>query len=54
MQKTGAVAYGVSLMLMFLTSTLFHAAKKLHLKDVLKRLDHSAIYLLIAEPTRRF
>jgi len=48
LQKTGAVAYGVSLMLMFLTSTLYHAANKPKAKDVLKRLDHSAIYLLIA------
>ncbi len=48
LQKTGAVAYGISLMLMFLTSTLYHAAKKPNVKDVLKRLDHSAIYLLIA------
>ncbi|MDC1144883.1 hemolysin III family protein [Porticoccaceae bacterium] len=48
LQKTGAVAYGISLMLMFLTSTLYHAATKPKVKDVLKRLDHSAIYLLIA------
>ena len=48
LQKTGAMAYGISLILMFLTSTLYHAAKKTSVKDVLKRLDHSAIYLLIA------
>jgi hemolysin III len=48
LQKTGAVVYGVSLILMFLTSTLYHAISQPNAKDILKRLDHSAIYLLIA------
>tara|TARA_B110001450_G_scaffold253003_1_gene275706 strand:+ start:2746 stop:3423 length:678 start_codon:yes stop_codon:yes gene_type:complete len=48
LQKTGALAYGVSLILMFLTSTLYHATTQPNAKDILKRLDHSAIYLLIA------
>ena len=46
LHKTGAVAYGISLILMFLTSTLYHAAKQPSEKDVLKRLDHAAIYRL--------
>tara|TARA_B100000768_G_scaffold156571_1_gene154202 strand:+ start:506 stop:1192 length:687 start_codon:yes stop_codon:yes gene_type:complete len=48
LQKTGVVAYGVSLVLMFLTSTLYHAITKPNAKGVLKRLDHCAIYLMIA------
>jgi hemolysin III len=48
LQKTGAVVYGVTLILMFLTSTLYHAISQPNAKDILKRLDHSAIYLLIA------
>jgi hemolysin III len=48
LQKTGVVAYGISLVLMFLTSTLYHASTKPNAKGVLKRLDHCAIYLLIA------
>lgn len=40
--------YGLSLALMFLTSTLYHNSKELKTKAVLRRLDHIAIYLLIA------
>lgn len=40
--------YGASLILMFLFSTLYHALTHLPSKAVLKRLDHCAIYLLIA------
>ncbi|MEZ8133350.1 MAG: hemolysin III family protein, partial [Porticoccaceae bacterium] len=38
LQKTGAVVYGVSLILMFLTSTLYHAISQPNAKDILKRL----------------
>ena len=48
LQQTGVLAYGISLVLMFLTSTLYHAITKPNAKGVLKRLDHCAIYLLIA------
>ena len=48
LQKTGVVAYGISLVLMFLTSTLYHGITQPNAKGVLKRLDHCAIYLLIA------
>ena len=47
-QKTGVVVYGVSLILMFLASTLYHAVSHPAAKQVLKRCDHCAIYLLIA------
>ena len=47
-QKTGVVVYGISLILMFLVSTLYHAVSHPGAKQVLKRCDHCAIYLLIA------
>ncbi len=40
--------YGATLILMFLASTLYHAIMHPGAKQILKRLDHSAIYLLIA------
>lgn len=40
--------YGVSMILMFLSSTLYHWAKNPRIKAFLKVVDHSAIYLLIA------
>jgi hemolysin III len=44
----GALAFGSGALMMFATSTLYHAARRPTLKSVLRRLDHSAIYLLIA------
>ena len=44
----GAIAFGIGALLMFGTSTLYHAARKPALKAWLRKLDHSAIYLLIA------
>jgi len=44
----GGVAFGVTALLMFSTSTLYHAARRPRAKTVLRTLDHSAIYLLIA------
>jgi hemolysin III len=44
----GALAFGLGGLLMFFTSTLYHAARRPAAKAVLRRLDHSAIYLLIA------
>ncbi len=43
----GAV-YGVSLVLLYLASTLYHAIQHRRAKRVLKVLDHASIYLLIA------
>ncbi|MFT2092546.1 PAQR family membrane homeostasis protein TrhA [Paraglaciecola sp. 2405UD69-4] len=40
--------YGVSMMLMFLSSTLYHWASSVSLKAKLKVFDHVSIYLLIA------
>lgn len=40
--------YGISLVLLFSCSALYHACKDIAKRAVLKRLDHCAIYLLIA------
>jgi hemolysin III len=40
--------YGISLFLLYLASTLYHSIPVLEWKRVLKKLDHSAIFLLIA------
>jgi hemolysin III len=44
----GCSIYGSSLTCLYLASTLYHGALAPRLKRVLKILDHSAIYLLIA------
>jgi hemolysin III len=44
----GAAVYGVTLVLLYLASTLYHAVSAPRAKDVLQRIDHAAIYLLIA------
>jgi hemolysin III len=44
----GALAFGCGGLLMFATSTLYHAVRRPTVKAMLRRLDHSAIYLLIA------
>ncbi len=48
LQITGVALYGSSLILMFLSSTLYHTFANTRAKFVLKRIDHSAIYALIA------
>lgn len=45
---TAAAIYGSTLILMFLSSTLYHAITHQKAKGILKLFDHSAIYLLIA------
>ncbi|MDO6565574.1 hemolysin III family protein [Alteromonas sp. 1_MG-2023] len=45
---TASAVYGASLILMFLSSTLYHATSHQRAKGWLKLFDHSAIYLLIA------
>ncbi|GHA77780.1 hemolysin III [Lysobacter bugurensis] len=47
-QLTGAVVFGACLLLLYLASTLYHAAKQPATKARMKVLDHCAIYLLIA------
>lgn len=43
-----AVVYGVSMLLLYSASTVYHGARNMRRKVFYNRLDHSAIYLLIA------
>lgn len=45
---TGAAIYGVSLVLLYAASTLYHSMPRSPMTKLLRLLDHSAIYLLIA------
>jgi len=45
---TGAAVFGVTLVLLFTASTLYHAISHRRAKRVFQRLDHAAIFLLIA------
>lgn len=42
------ITYGVSLILLYTASTLYHAFPQPKIKKIFQKLDHSAIYLLIA------
>jgi hemolysin III len=44
----GCGIFGVTLVLAYLASTLYHSLHRSSFRDVLQTLDHSAIYLLIA------
>ncbi len=44
----GAAVFGTTLLLLYLASTVYHAAPPGRWRDRLRRLDHAAIYLLIA------
>ena len=44
----GSSVFTATMVLLYLTSTWYHAAPVSRLKDRLQRLDHAAIYLLIA------
>jgi len=44
----GAAVFGGSAILLYLASTLYHAIPHVHAKEVLRRFDHAAIYVLIA------
>jgi hemolysin III len=44
----GALVFGVSMVVLYLASTLYHAVTEPRAKSVLARIDHAAIYLLIA------
>lgn len=46
--QTASIIYGVSMISMFLSSTLYHGFTNQRIKRFLKVVDHSAIYLLIA------
>lgn len=43
-----AIVYGVSIILEYLASTLYHAIQPARAKHVFRIIDHSCIYLLIA------
>ena len=45
---TGFAIYGLSLTILYLVSTLYHSFTHSRTKAIFRRLDHSAIYLLIA------
>ncbi|MFC6438955.1 hemolysin III family protein [Bowmanella sp. JS7-9] len=45
---TSSAIYGATLILMFLSSTIYHAVTHQKAKGIFKLFDHSAIYLLIA------
>lgn len=40
--------YGITLLVLYLSSTLYHGVSKTEIKETLRILDHSSIYLLIA------
>ena len=44
----GCTTFGVTLVLLYTASTLYHSFRRPRLKRILKILDHTAIYLLIA------
>ena len=46
--SVGVAVFGATLFLMYLTSTLYHAVPHPRAKHLLRTLDHSAIYCLIA------
>jgi hemolysin III len=45
---SGYIIYGTSLIILYLVSTLYHGLTHSRTKAIFRRLDHSAIYLLIA------
>jgi hemolysin III len=47
-QVTGALVFGLSMMVLYAASTLYHAERRPHWKARWRRLDHAAIYVLIA------
>jgi hemolysin III len=47
-QLVGAIVFGISLLLLYIASTLYHAIRHPVAKARLKVFDHCAIYLLIA------
>jgi hemolysin III len=44
----GFIIYGTSLTILYLFSTIYHSLTNSRAKAIFRRLDHSAIYLLIA------
>ena len=46
-RTVGFTIYGISLALLYLSSTLYHSSRVTRLKKIFRRFDHSAIFLLI-------
>jgi hemolysin III len=46
--EPGYLIYGISLVLLYITSTLYHSIRHNRVKNVFRKLDHMAIFLLIA------
>lgn len=44
----GAIVFAGTAAMVYLSSTLFHAVRRPRAREILRRIDHSAIYLLIA------
>ena len=44
----GVIVYGLSLILLYLASTVYHSTPRLRGNALLQRLDHAAIFILIA------
>ncbi len=47
-QVTSSAIFGATLVLLYTASTLYHSFRSEHLKAVLRKFDHAAIFLLIA------
>lgn len=45
--RMGAVIFGVSMMILYLSSTVYHALKPSYAKKIMRVVDHAVIYLLI-------
>lgn len=43
-----SIIYGLSLILLYFSSTIYHAVNKIYLKNKFRILDHASIYVLIA------
>jgi hemolysin III len=44
----GFTVFGISLILLYLTSTIYHSTPRIRINALLQRLDHTAIFFLIA------
>lgn len=45
--RMGAIIFGISMMILYLSSTVYHALKPSYLKKIMRVVDHAVIYLLI-------
>ena len=47
----GSITYGMSLIILFFSSTMYHALKKENIKKIFRLIDHSAIFIVISGST---